>query len=505
MKKLLFSFVVLCFISCFHIQARGGLEKNKVAVFDFTVQNENVGSGHLGILTAELFVANLVGDGRFDLVERNRLQKILQEQVLVQSGVIDDSTAVKTGRLVGVNTILLGTTVMVGEGPAVEVSARAIDVQSGSILAAEFGRSGNLEPLHQLVSRLSRGLIRNLLNRAPVGEATEYNTAQPGGNTLVPVRGLIGTEKMAIFQDPETQRLFREGGFAVRVTGVGSRQMLREVNPAAYDFVIPTGASVAEKISKDYKLYGTRDLFYTPLVVASWKPIAELFAENGIAERVGDIWYLHMGKIIDLVNQGTSWADLQNNSVYKTNKPIIITSTDPRTSSSAALYLSIASYVANGEAIISSKEEINEVLPKIRTLFSRQGGQAFSSLGPFEDYLTMGMGKSPLVTAYEAQFIEAAAADMVTEEMVLFYPLPTIYAKGVFIPMTTVGRRVLDLINTDDQFRRMITEHGLHPKKGRYFSEYVTKIGVAVPKTLFDVINSPVDELQEEMIRQIFE
>ncbi len=81
----------------------------------------------------------------------------------------------------------------------------------------------------------------------------------------------------------------------------------------------------------------------------------------------------------------------------------MIVSTDVRKSNSAAMYLALASYVVNGNNVVQNEEDIQRVIPLVEPLFLKQGYSEYSSEGPFEDYLSMGIGKAPLVMIYEAQ------------------------------------------------------------------------------------------------------
>ena len=51
----------------------------------------------------------LVNSGAFDVVERDRLEEIMKEQVLGHSGPVDDRTAAEFGRLVGAKYIVCGS------------------------------------------------------------------------------------------------------------------------------------------------------------------------------------------------------------------------------------------------------------------------------------------------------------------------------------------------------------------------------------------------------------
>jgi hypothetical protein len=102
--------------------------------------------------------------------------------------------------------------------------------------------------------------------------------------------------------------------------------------------------------------------------------------------------------------------------------------TDVRKSNSAAMYLALASFVANEDNIVQSEAEVNAVMPLMESLFLKQGYVEYSLAVPFKDYLVMGMGKALLVMIYEAQFIyQAAMPDSgLGPEMVLMYPELTV-------------------------------------------------------------------------------
>ena len=158
---------------------------------------------------------------------------------------------------------------------------------------------------------------------------------------------------------------------------------------------------------------------------------------------------------MDLVDKNTRWKDLPGNTTYPVNKSILITSTDVRKSNSAAMYLALASYVANGDNIVENDAEVDPLIDRLSPLFLRQGFVASSTEEPFEDYLVQGMGKSPMVMIYESQFIQrAAAADgSITPDMVLMYPDPTIFSKHTFVGLTPDGIRLGDFLTNDPEMR----------------------------------------------------
>lgn len=95
-----------------------GPQKKRVAVFDF--DNAAVQSGitlpfagtnapNLGKAAADLLITKLVQDGSLSVLERNAIDKLLAEQDFSNTNRTDPATAAKLGRVLGVDTIILGT------------------------------------------------------------------------------------------------------------------------------------------------------------------------------------------------------------------------------------------------------------------------------------------------------------------------------------------------------------------------------------------------------------
>lgn len=322
---------------------------------------------------------------------------------------------------------------------------------------------------------------------------------------VIIVRGLIGSEKEEFFQDPQVAAALRKGGIVVQIEKAGSRQIATSFNLDEYDFAFPAGVPAAEKIRRERGISRSYDVFFTPMAVASWKPIARILEANGISQDQGGYSTLDMDRFLQLVKAGQRWKDLANNSAFPVNKSILIDSTDVRKSNSAAMYLALASYVANGSNVVQSVAEMAQLLPLMESLFLKQGYVEYSSEAPFQDYIAMGMGKSPLVMIYESQFLYQAARNGVSSEMVLMYPQPTIFSKHILIPLTPGGERLGELLATDLELQRLAIEHGFRNNDSAYFQQFVRDHNLSVPVSLVDVIEPPSYEVLERMIQAIEE
>jgi hypothetical protein len=328
-----------------------------------------------------------------------------------------------------------------------------------------------------------------------------------GSQALTVVHGVIGSEKGPFFSDAQVLKDFRDHGLDVKVDVAGSRQIATSFDLSHIDFAFPAGVPAADKIKRDRKINTSYQPFYTPMAIASFKPIAQLLVNAGVAKDQGGYYTFDMAAYMKLVGQNARWSDLPRSAeLYPgSTRSILITSTDIRTSNSAAMYLAIASYVANGNNIVQNPAQGASVLPQVEPLFLRQGYTSNSSEGPFQDYLTIGMGKTPLVMIYEAQYVALAAANdgSITKDMVLMYPSPTTYSKHTLVPLTSAGDRVGRLLTSDPDLQRLAIKYGFRTNDTAAFNKFVTAHKVVLPQTLFNVVEPPAYDALESMISTI--
>lgn len=152
-------FFILLVLGLHPISASAEFTKTKIAVLDFQMQGENFDNDDMGTIVSEWFITALVKEGRFDVIERRLLAKILDEQKLAMSGVIDESSATQIGKLLGVKVIISGSVMKVKD--ILEVNARIIDVENASIIAAESVKSSTASRLQDLIVEMSGKIIKN--------------------------------------------------------------------------------------------------------------------------------------------------------------------------------------------------------------------------------------------------------------------------------------------------------------------------------------------------------
>lgn len=134
--------------------------KTRLAVIDFEQKASQEFQGkQVGEIVAEWLITSLVNTGRFEVVERAQLQKILKEQQMGMTGMVNQETAAKVGELLGVKVIITGSVIQIGN--TYDVNARLINVEDGSILKAERIRGTGLDSIERLMDSLADGIKKD--------------------------------------------------------------------------------------------------------------------------------------------------------------------------------------------------------------------------------------------------------------------------------------------------------------------------------------------------------
>jgi hypothetical protein len=328
------------------------------------------------------------------------------------------------------------------------------------------------------------------------------------GTPAITVHGVIGSEKGPFFHDPAVLAAFAKHGISVVVDTAGSREMVTTTNLARYDFAFPAGAPQGQAIKAKAKAAAAYVPFFTPMAIATFKPIVDALTGAGAMHQdPGDQHLvLDVSRYLDLVQRHTRWNGLPGNTTYAVNRSILISSTDVRTSNSAAMYLSLASYVANQNSVLTDLPAADQALPRLAPLFLEQGFVASSSEEPFQDYLTIGLGKDPMVMIYEAQFRGAQIAHdpaLGAQGRVLAYPSPTVFAKHTFVPLNAHGDSVGQLLMSDPDLQHLAVRYGFRTGDAGYAQTFAQQQKLPALPNLVDVVDPPAFEVLEHLITAI--
>lgn len=94
----------------------------------------------LGLFIAEELTTHLfsIDSGRFDIVERQHLRRVLEEQKLTSSSLFEPEAIEKLGQILGIDAIVTGS--IADLGASMKINARAISVSSAKVFAASSAR-----------------------------------------------------------------------------------------------------------------------------------------------------------------------------------------------------------------------------------------------------------------------------------------------------------------------------------------------------------------------------
>jgi TolB-like protein len=106
------------------------------------------------------------------LIERDKIQSLLKEIALSQTGSVDSSTAVRAGKILGAQTIAFGSFIVLGK--SVRIDTRIIKVETSELVMAEsiFGNVDNFMGLErELATKIAASLKVALQMKPGVGKS----------------------------------------------------------------------------------------------------------------------------------------------------------------------------------------------------------------------------------------------------------------------------------------------------------------------------------------------
>ncbi len=134
-----------------------------VAVVPFEAKGE--GKQFADAVT-ETMITKLVNLRRFKVIERSAIDKVMKEQKFQTSGIVDDKTAVKLGKVAGADAIIVGSILLTtGTG---KFSARVIDVETSETIVAE--EAPIEKPIMEVVEQVVENVATMIYNDLPLAE-----------------------------------------------------------------------------------------------------------------------------------------------------------------------------------------------------------------------------------------------------------------------------------------------------------------------------------------------
>lgn len=171
------------------VKSFGEEGKTQIAIMEFPDVNGKI--TELGKLIPEELTTRLFKTGEFQVIERQLLKKVLEEQKLGMSGMLDASSAAQIGKLLGVDAIVTGT--VTDRGDAIRINARMIETNQAHVFAVA---SVSVIRENHLVTMMGKEIVQ-----APTSSASSESgssSANNQGSTKAMAKAAMGDIKLEV-------------------------------------------------------------------------------------------------------------------------------------------------------------------------------------------------------------------------------------------------------------------------------------------------------------------
>ncbi|MCU6797450.1 hypothetical protein OB236_35530 [Paenibacillus sp. WQ 127069] len=283
----------------------------------------------------------------------------------------------------------------------------------------------------------------------------------PMSSTIV-LKGLIGSEKEALFGDPDFQKLAKtKYGITLDTFKSGSLEMTDAQKLKDYDFVFPASQTVVEKLKSLTKINGTEEVFRTPLVYYSWERVVRPLEQLGIVQQQTDrSLTLDNKKLLQLVMDDKKWSDIGLTELYG---PIVVDTSDPKKSNSGNSYAAIAADALSDGHVIT-QASIPVMRNAIQNIFAKSGFKKSSTTELFEEYLKTGAGSHKIIVGYESDVLYFAKQNPEVWKQLqqsamprMLYPAPTLWSVHTIVPLNEKARVLISFLK-DTEVQKLAWE-----------------------------------------------
>jgi len=162
MKKNLILTVILLFSYAPLLLASSSVEKKTLAILDFSnnslIDKEKHASLSQGL--AEIMITELSKVQSLKLVERQKINSLIQEMQLSQSGIVSDAAGIEVGKLLGAHFLVFGS-YMISFNNQIRVDIRIVEVETGvTIKAGEV--TNKFSKLFEIIKELNKKITKDL-------------------------------------------------------------------------------------------------------------------------------------------------------------------------------------------------------------------------------------------------------------------------------------------------------------------------------------------------------
>lgn len=316
------------------------------------------------------------------------------------------------------------------------------------------------------------------------------------------LNGYLGGEKIGLFEDEEIAQYIRKNyRMEFDYSRAGSLDMVT-ADLYGRDYLFPSSQTALEYYNEVHGSGMAEEIvFNTPIVLYSHKIVADALIRQGIVTLTDGVYYADMEKLTELILEEKQWSDLGLSELYGS---FCVDTTDPARSNSGNMFAALLANSLNGGKTVD-ESTIEEVLPRLKEIFSRTGYMETSSSDLFNQFLRMGVGAKPMIAGYESQLIEYAAENpdgyaKIKDDIVVIYPTPTVWSTHIYIALDDAGKSGIEAL-TDPEVQRLAWEkHGF--RTGDYYGASESSV-VGISDTIATVMNMPSYSVMKRIIDEL--
>lgn len=275
------------------------------------------------------------------------------------------------------------------------------------------------------------------------------------------IKGYVGGEKIGLLEDEEVQKILKDRyKLSIDYSKAGSLDMIT-ADATGRNFLFPSNQTALELYEQlSGKPKKSEIVLNTPIVLYTRTAVAQALTKQGIVSENNGVYYVDMAKLTDCIEQGKTWADVGMPQLYGS---VTVGTTDPTKSNSGNMFAGLlANTLCKG---VADKSNIDEILPRLQSIFKKLGYMESSSSDLFNQFLKTGMGAKPLIAGYESQLLEFAVEnkstwEQISKDIVILYPTPTVWSSHVYIALDESGEAGITALLDADIQRIAWEKHG---------------------------------------------
>jgi len=153
---------LLCLLLVVFMISSSSANEKTIALLDFSnnslFDKEKYSSLSPGL--AEIMITELSKVQAFKLVERKKINALIEEMQLSQSGLISEESSIQVGKLLGAQYLVFGS-YMINSKDKVRIDMRIVEVETGLTIKAEEV-TDKLDRIFEIIKKLNDKLIKDL-------------------------------------------------------------------------------------------------------------------------------------------------------------------------------------------------------------------------------------------------------------------------------------------------------------------------------------------------------